>query len=98
MRSPISVGDAPLEEEAVAEIAHGGAADPVEELRDHRPVESVGLADGLDVGLRRVGPGDRDGEVARQARQDEGERHDGRGDEQRDDQATNEKAQHVSRA
>ena len=50
------VGDAVLEEVALAEIADHGAADPAEELDVERTVEAVGLADDFDVGLRRRGP------------------------------------------
>ena len=50
------VGHAVLEEEAVAEVADHGAADPAEELDMERTIEAVGLADDLDVGLRRLGP------------------------------------------
>ena len=48
------VRDAVLEEVALAEIADQRAADPVEELHVERAVEAVGLADDLDVGLRRA--------------------------------------------
>ena len=89
---------APLEEEAVAEIAQGGAPDPVEELRHYRPIESVGLAHCLNVGLCRVRSGNGNREVTGEAGQDESKRHHGRGDEQRDDQSTNEKSQHACRA
>src|SRR2546421_108347 len=79
------LGDTGLEEIALAEVAGYGAADPIEELRQQWPVETIGLADRLDVGGGRVWPGDRCREVARQARQDEGQGHHGRRDEQGDD-------------
>jgi hypothetical protein len=87
-------GDAGLEEVAVAQVAREGVADPIEELVDERLVESVGLTHGLDVGLRGVGSGDGNREVAGQARQHEGQCHYGGRHEHGHDQAADEKLEH----
>ena len=62
-----------------------------------RLVEAVGLADDLDVLLRRAGAGDRDGKVARQARQHERKRHDCQRDEQTKSGTTQNEADHRRR-
>jgi hypothetical protein len=90
------IGHAVLEEEAFTEVADNRAAHPVHELHYHRTVEAVGLADDLDVLLRGAGSGDRDGEVAGQARQHEGKRHHRECDQHTKNGTTQNEAEHGS--
>src|SRR4029077_16671751 len=89
------IRNAVLEEIALAEIADRGAADPGEELHGERAIEAVGLAHGLDVGLRRLRPGDRDCQIAREPGQHERQRHYGEGYQDAHRETPDNETQHV---
>jgi hypothetical protein len=59
--------------EGIAEIEMHRAPQPVEILQRHRPVEAELVADLLDLRRRRLGSGDRGGEIAGQVQQEKGD-------------------------
>jgi len=65
------VRDRFLEKKALAKIADERPIDPAQELHEERTVETIGLANDLNVRLRRIGARYGDGEITRQSRQHE---------------------------
>src|SRR5262249_13778206 len=80
---------------ALAEVPDQRAADPAEELDIERAIEPVGLANDLDIRLRRLRAGNRDREVAGQTRQQERERHHRKGDQKPECQTADDETQHA---